>query len=326
MSQAVMVPPIEELRQVQRMVYTVHNAGDELFEQQLSGMFYRIEPHGDLEIADRLDYPRDKKTGKFLHTIPDRFGNRTGMPDPEQEKVVPEGGDAYTILKNLFSEGCECEKRGLCIVRGDGRDVERQQAAWQNYVTWRCERADRKQTQWLRQVEMATSGGGLPPVMPAHIRDDIAFLAKYKYGTVVIQRKAFISFDGGCEADTRAEVVAYLKQLHPRLWAEKGESLIRVRDEAVPQPVGWTPPAKLEPLRPVDEIETLPKPEIVAEAPAGPETEDLGWMLDEAANLDVTLTPAEVKALRAGTDQEAIMAIGARLISAKEKQPKKGGA
>jgi hypothetical protein len=323
MSQDVMVPPIEELRQVQRMTYRVHNAGDELFEQQLAGIWYRIEPHSDLEITDRLDYPRDKKTGKFLVTIPDRFGNRTGMPDPQQPKIVPEGGDAYTILRTLFSDGFECDKRGLCIVRGDGRDRERQEAAWQNYVTGRCERAKRKQAAWNRQVEMLTAGGALPPIMPKHIREDVAFLARYEYGTVAVQRAKYIAWNGSIESDDKSKVVEYIQHIFPRDWAEKGEAgCIRVRDEFVPQPAAWTPPARAESASPKQEIEALPKPEQVGPAVDAPE--DLSWMIDEAKGLGVTLSGPDLLVLRAGTDQVAVMAIGERLIAAKAAKRKAG--
>lgn len=293
----------DDLNEIQRRQYLIGSAADEPVEIIVSGHTYTWPPNSVIEINDRQDYQRDKK----------------GNPIFNRPTKTPDGGDAKTIVLQLFSSSVSFDggNRGLYPIRNDGRDGERRSAARTRYVAARVERCKETQRRWLRQLDKVKPGD-LPPAQPRSVREDIAFLAKYESGS--IDRKAFIAFDGGAESDVRAEVESYLSSRYPEAFRlgkrpdGKEGPLVIERDAVVPpaQAVPGIPPVHDTIARTVSEVRADPNP-----APAV-DMEGVKFLLAEAKKAGVQLTNDEFEAIIGG-DQEAMEAVAMRLVETAHK-------
>lgn len=305
----------DELNEIPATTYVVGNAGDEVVERQVSGIFYRFEPSSKTVVKDRYDYVRNDK-GQIPR-------NKLGEIPIGAAKEVPKGGDARTILTALFSDepGFRAGDAGLYLLRNDGRDDLRYKVARDKYLASRVERASRLQNEWTDRC-MRLKPGELPPVMPQHIRDEINFLAKHKAG--VVNRKRYISRLGDFESDVRDEVAAHLRMTYPALYDAQGDTMIVDRDNVIPHaPKTAAVPANLMEVAPVAPA-AQPVPDILDEedGAGGGMSAEARFVLDMVEKLDYRMSAAEITGVMDGTGIEAVME---RLAPIEAERRKNGG-
>lgn len=283
--------PFEELNQIRHRYY-IGSASDLPVEIRVDGQTYKWRPGGRVEIADRMDYARDDR-GKVKRNL---AGEIVSALVPKKDN------DAYSIMKRIFSEdpGFRGFDLGLFPIMNDGKDEQRSAAARASYIVTRVGRAKTVQRAWFDKMAKVRAGD-LPPVQPRAVKEDLAFLAAYEAG--VVDRKAFIAFDGGFDSDSRADVESYLKRVHPQFVAAgnfNGRPLIIVRDEMVA-------PAQVVPEKPPTAAQMV-KADLDAHeeqrAAEQPALDDDGEALEGSINGDETPNPAEaVKFLRAKAEE-----------------------
>lgn len=293
--------PYDELTSVERPRYVVCNAGDEDIEKTVSSIIYRVPARGSIEIGDRMDYERDEK-GAILR---DKQGNIDA-----QKLVAGKGaGAAYNVVKVLFSPepSFNAGDEGLYVLRGDGRDDEREAIARAKYVKARCARAAAAQERWHAIV--AKSKSNVPMRMPKKLQADVDFLALHENGVVLEDERApFISFDGR-DFETREAAELYVQRVHPAVWETgsfEGKALIVERDAAAPRPIA-APVA-----RPVDVVAPVADP---IPEPEGLSDDEVEFITTSAIEYGVTLTKADLTGMLRG-DRDVVDDITTRLADA----------
>lgn len=291
--------PLSELRARARAAIILCNAGDEVQEAQIAGIFYTFPPGEKVEIQDRLDWKRGAK-GVLLTSEP---------------KVLLDGADAVTIASEILSEADNrLGSRGVTVLFGDVQDDARLKIARQTYVRYRVERAKHAQRQWLYKVEKATKEpGALPPAQPDTVRAEIAFLSRYEAG--LIDRKKFICKLDGYESDNRAELVAYITRTYGQQVAQaNGDAAAYIvdRDAAVAKEA---PNAGVEPVLP-----TVPP----APASPAPSITDTAYLIATADALKVPYTKAELVGL-INNDPDVVKALAEKVVAVARKREASNG-
>lgn len=267
---------------------TLWSGSDRNEVYQMGGHFYRFPPQGECLVADRRDHQWNKnKTFKL-----------TGKPT-----VMPEGYDARSTAEELIKK---YGWKGLTVLLDDGDDERRKREARRVYLEWRVNFARQTQQSWLEKVRTATKGGGLPPVQPKGVREEIEFLERYEAG--LVDRKRYISRVDGFESDDRSEVVAWHAEKYPDEVRNQGADAL-IMDL-------WEGKAGRRPKPPEELDAETPPPEPESTAI---EKSDIVLLISRATQLGVDLGEDETRAILEG-DIKVAQKVSNRLKAAVEEQ------
>lgn len=265
----------EQIEQRTKASFFFVNVGDDEMMEQVAGHFYSFKPGETVFIGPRYDFQRGRKNALLR----------------DEPKVIAEGADPVTISAKLLEFAGH---KGLALCYGGPEDEEIKAAARRGYIAWRLEVAQNVQRKWLDTCAMATRDpGSMPPIQPARVKKEIAWLRKWQGG--LVDRKAFVVRIDGSEFDTYQEAVDYVVSAYPSDVAKAGgpDTLVIDTKKAL---------STANQAADANEVRPLPQAEVVPPSPqqpteVKPDDGDVSFVLRMAKTLGVKLSEGEYETL-----------------------------